>query len=354
VVGLCLGGGAEVIVALLAVWKAGGVCLPLDPEDPPEQLAYLLADAPVSVLLGTVDAVRDLSAGRVRVVALDDPATQTALAAALATSPGVPVLPQQAAYVISTSGPTGRPKGVTVPHGGLVNLAWAQRRLFDIEADDVVLQFASFRVDAAVFETVMALAWGATLVVATARQRAEPQRLADLIGARGITVATLRTLIVAGERLSPDLTRAWAGRVQMVNAYGPAETTVWATSAVLDPEPGQAPPIGAAIDNCRVHVLDRSLHPVANGAEGELYIGGAGVTRGYQGRPELTAERFVPRPSGRAGRRPRPPDPAGRGRADRVGGRFGARTGRAPPRIWGTGATFGGSMARPLPGPLWV
>ncbi|MFC4046555.1 amino acid adenylation domain-containing protein, partial [Dactylosporangium siamense] len=319
VVGLALERGPDLIVAILAVWKAGGAYLPLDLEQPAQRLMYMLTDARASVLVGTSAAIGDLPAGRLRTIALDDTATIAALAAAPATAPDTHVHAGQAAYVIYTSGSTGRPKGVTIPHGGLANLSHAQRRLFEVEADDVVLQFASFGFDASVFELVMALVWGGTLVVATAGERAEPRRLAEAVREHGVTVATLppsllvgldpddfaglRILIVAGERLSPDVAARWAGRIAMVNAYGPTETTVWATAAAVDPRPGDATPIGVAIDNVSVHVLDRQLRPVPTGAEGELHIGGAGVARGYGNRPDLTAERFVADPFGAGGGR---------------------------------------------------
>ncbi|WP_203854785.1 non-ribosomal peptide synthetase, partial [Dactylosporangium siamense] len=311
-VGLCFERGAELLVAILATWKAGGAYLPLDPEYPAERLGFMLTDAPVSLLLGTADAIADLPVGRLRAVAVDDRSVRAAVATAPVTPPAAAVLGDQAAYVIYTSGSTGRPKGVTVTHRGLANLARAQRRRFDVEADDVVLQFASFGFDASVSETAMALASGATVVMASARDRAEPGRLAGLVGEHGVTVATLppsllavlrpddfaglRILIAAGERLTPGLAREWARSTPVLNAYGPTETAVCATAGHVEPDAEQAPSIGTPIDEVRVQVLDGNLQPVPIGVEGELHIGGPGVARGYHGRPDLTAERFIPDP----------------------------------------------------------
>ena len=313
VVGLCLKRGVDLVVALLAVWKAGGAYLPLDPEYPADRLAYLLADGGVSVLVGTESAVEDLPAGRIRSVVVDDPVVAAAVAAQDGSPLGVGVVPDQAAYVIYTSGSTGRPKGVEVAHRGVVNLALAQAAVFGVGEGDVALQFASFGFDAAVSEVCVALAAGARVVMAGAVERAEPERLAALVRDTGVDVATLppsllgalsagdlggmRTLVAAGEALSPERAGAWGARHRMLNAYGPTETTVCASvSEPIDPGSSQVPPIGRPIANMRVLVLDAALRPVPVGVPGELFVGGTGVARGYRGRPELTAERFVADP----------------------------------------------------------
>jgi amino acid adenylation domain-containing protein len=312
VVAVCLPRGSEMVVTLLAVWLTGGVYLPLDPEYPAERLGFVLADSGASVLVGTEDLVDDLPVGRLRTVVLDDPAVVAALAGRSGRPPEGAVHSDQLAYVIYTSGSTGRPKGVQVTHGGAVSLVAAQRDVLGPDAGTRVLQFAPFGFDASVWEVLMALAGGGTLVMAGAVERAEPDRLAALVTGGGVEVATVppsvldvlrpqewatvSTLFTAGERLEAHLARRWAAGRRLFNAYGPTETTVCATVGACDTADPQAPSIGGAILRTRVYVLDASLRPVPPGVAGELFIAGAQVARGYLGRPALTGERFLPDP----------------------------------------------------------
>ncbi|WP_189986839.1 AMP-binding protein, partial [Streptomyces capoamus] len=212
------------------------------------------------------------------------------------------------AYVIYTSGSTGRPKGVVVTHRGLPGFAAAERSRFFVTPGSRVLQFASPSFDAAVLEVCMALVHGCVLVVPPSGPPAAddlvafmrehrvthalipPTALAALPGA---DLPDLRTLVVGGEACSAELVARWAPGRRMVNAYGPTEATVMATtSAPLAPGAG-APPIGSPVTNARLYVLDEALRPVPPGVVGELYIAGRGLARGYLGRPGLTADRFV-------------------------------------------------------------
>ncbi|MFD3658811.1 amino acid adenylation domain-containing protein, partial [Streptomyces sp. NPDC058620] len=315
VVAVCLERGLDMAVTVLAVWQAGAAYLPLDPEYPAERLEFMLADSGATVLVGHRTAAAGLTAtgGLDTVVWVDEPATRATLAALLATPPSVPVHPDQLAYVIYTSGSTGRPKGVHLSHRGLVNLVTAQQAALGTDCDDIVLGFAPFSFDASVWELVMALAVGATLVVAEAPDRADPARLASLVTRSGVSVATVppslldalrpgdldgvTTLVTAGERLDAGLAAAWRKRHRLFNAYGPTETTVCASIAEVDASGGTgAPPIGAPVVNAGVFVLDASMRCVPVGVPGELFVGGPQLARGYGGRRALTAERFVADP----------------------------------------------------------
>ncbi|MFF7523906.1 amino acid adenylation domain-containing protein, partial [Streptomyces pseudovenezuelae] len=319
VVAVCLPRDSEMVVTLLAVWLAGGVYLPLDPEYPAERLGFVLADSGASLLVGTEDLVDDLPVGRLRTVVLDDPAVEAALAGRSLPPLDDAVHGDRLAYVIYTSGSTGRPKGVQVTHGGAVSLVAAQRDVLGPDAGRRVLQFAPFGFDASVWEVLMALAGGGTLVMAGAEERAEPDRLGALVAGGGVEVATVPpslldvlrpqawttvgTLFTAGERLDGRVARRWAEGRRLFNAYGPTETTVCATVGACDTADTQAPSIGGAIPGTRVYVLDASLRPVPPGVAGELFIAGPQVARGYLGRPALTGERFLPDPNTGDGQR---------------------------------------------------
>ncbi|MFE3031380.1 amino acid adenylation domain-containing protein [Streptomyces canus] len=310
VVGLCLPRGIDMVAAVLGAWRAGAAYLPLEPDYPPERLAFMLADSRAPVLVSTTDLADELPVGRLRVLCLDDSADAALLAASPPPEP-VTVDGGGLAYVMYTSGSTGTPKGVQVTHGGVVNLAVAQQRLFGLAEHDRVLGFASFSFDASVWELVMALSAGAALVVASARERAEPGRVAGLVRSSGVGVATVppsllqalddpaqfagvATLVTAGERLDAELAGSWAVGRRLFNAYGPTETTVCASAGLC--RPGDGVVIGTPIANTGVYVLDRCLGLVPTGVAGELFVRGAQVARGYGGRPALTAERFVPDP----------------------------------------------------------
>ncbi|MBW8855430.1 MAG: non-ribosomal peptide synthetase, partial [Bradyrhizobium sp.] len=292
--------------------KAGGAYLPLDPDYPPERLAFMLADAGAPVLLTRAALRAHLPAHDAHVVCLD--ADWPAIAQQPATAPTTNLAPQHPAYVIYTSGSTGTPKGVAVTHGGIPNLAAVQIDRFAITSQARVLQFASQSFDAAVSEIVTVFASGAALVLPSAWRSGNA--LAHLIRAQRVTHATLppvllpdlpddvplRTLVVAGESCAPDLVARWSRGRRMINAYGPTETTVCATmSEAL--AGAIVPPIGRPIWNTQVYVLDGGLEPVPAGVSGELYIAGSGLARGYVGRAGLTAERFVADPFGAAGSR---------------------------------------------------
>ncbi|MFI2352998.1 amino acid adenylation domain-containing protein, partial [Streptomyces sp. NPDC019443] len=310
VVGLCLPRGVDMVVAMVAVWQAGGAYLPLDPEYPVERLEFMLADSGVEVVVGH-RSVAGVAAGLSveSVVWLDDPAVTDGLAS---TVPDVPVHGDQLAYVIYTSGSTGRPKGVQVAHRSVVGMVTALAPVLEAGPGGRVLQFASFSFDAAVLDVAVTLASGGALVVASSAERTAPEVLTGMIGAQGVTAASvvpsllgvlnpdevsgIQTLLLGAERLSQPVARAWAADRRLVNTYGPTEATVMVTTGAVAPDVAVAPPIGAPVANARLYVLDARLNPVPVGVAGEVFIAGPQVARGYRAQPALTAERFLPDP----------------------------------------------------------
>ncbi|WP_310725566.1 non-ribosomal peptide synthetase [Streptomyces sp. N2A] len=325
---------ADLVVAMLAVLKAGAAYLPLDLGYPAERLAFLLGDARPSLLLtGGTGGAGIPGADDLPTLNVDDDADGHR-AADLAGRPDTnpdnadrvrPLTPANPAYVLYTSGSTGTPKGVTVTHAGAAALVATQTQAFGCGPGSRVLQFASPSFDAAFWELCMALLTGAALVVAPPERLLPGPDLAALVAERGVThltvppvalgvmtpdqLAPVTTLVVAGEACSPATVAAWSRGRRMVNAYGPTEATVCATmSRPLsggggEGGEGNAPPIGTPILGARAYVLDAGLRPVPPGMVGELYLAGAGLARGYLGRPDLTAERFVACPFGEVGSR---------------------------------------------------
>ncbi|QFZ21617.1 non-ribosomal peptide synthetase [Saccharothrix syringae] len=313
-VGVCLHRSPVGIAALLGVLKAGAAYLPLDPDYPAERLAYVLADADAPVVL-TENALRDRVSGP-EVVCLDD------LGSWPVEPVAVPVHPADAAYVIYTSGSTGKPKGVVVDHGGLADLCAWHVREYAVTPADRAAQVAAQGFDAAVWEVWPYLVAGARLHLPDAATLADGDALVRWIADRGLTLCFLPTprlelvlddLAAAGTALRVVLTGGDALRrrppagtpFRLVNHYGPTEFSVVATGATVPPDDRAdvPPPIGGPVDNTRAYVLDARLEPVPVGVVGELYLAGAGLARGYAGRPGLTAERFPACPFGAPGER---------------------------------------------------
>ncbi len=311
----------DMITAVLAVLKSGAGYLPVDPGYPADRIGFMLAESAPAAVLTTTAAAAGLPAG-LPVLALDDPAG----AAVVAGGPGggnVPggTGPRDVAYVVYTSGSTGRPKGVVVEHGGVVSLACWAAAVFGGELSRV-LASTSLSFDVSVFEMFGTLAAGGCLEVvpnllALAERgdagpwrgsliSAVPSALAQVLAVPG-TAAEAAVAALCGEALTGPVVEAIRAAVpgaRIENIYGPAEATVYATTYVVPPGSyAAAPPIGRPLWNTRVYVLDENLQLVPPGVAGELYIAGAGLARGYLGRPGLTAERFTACPYGGAGER---------------------------------------------------
>ncbi|HEY6444317.1 MAG TPA: non-ribosomal peptide synthetase [Candidatus Acidoferrales bacterium] len=313
VVGLCLERSLEFVVAALGVLKAGGAYLPLDAAAPTPRVASLLADSQASVLITTRTIASRLPAGPWRVLAID--ADSTAIAQCPSHSPAIELEPENLAYVIYTSGSSGEPKGVEITHRSLSNLVSWHRSAFGVTSSDRATQMASPGFDAAVWELWPYLAAGASVHLADKLTIVAPAELRDWLVSQGITIGFVPTALAeqlitldwpASGALRFLLTGADALRhypprnlpFALVNNYGPTECTVVATSGIVSPVscPDSAPPIGRAVANTQIYILDKNREKVSTQVAGELYIAGMGLARGYRNRPDLTAERFIPNP----------------------------------------------------------
>jgi amino acid adenylation domain-containing protein len=328
---ICIDRSLDMLIGLFGVLKAGCTYVPLDSQYSLERLTSVLEDTGAPVLVTgrgpahTLAAIRERF-GHLVVICLDEPGAARNRSAL--TRSTVPVSPDDLAYVIYTSGSTGTPKGVEITHRSLANFALASAESFALRPADRVLQFASFSFDTAAEEIFPCLITGATLVLrndqmlysasAFLSQCRQWQitvldlptvywhELTENIAAGNLELPeALRLVILGGDRALPERAEQWlrasrGRRIRLLNEYGPTEATVVATTheitdAVSVGASGQVP-IGRPIANVQTYILDRSLNPVVIGARGELFIGGAGLARGYRHRPDSTAESFVPNP----------------------------------------------------------
>ncbi|MGC2776897.1 MAG: amino acid adenylation domain-containing protein, partial [Bradyrhizobium sp.] len=313
VVGLCVERSLDMVIALLGILKAGGAYLPLDPGYPAERLSYMVHDAGAPVIVTQQRLAKLLPAHAGRMVEID--AHWTEIAAEPQQAPVNTSRRANLAYVIYTSGSTGRPKGVMVEHRGLINFLMDMAVQPGVEASDVVAAVTPISFDIAGLEIYLPLLAGARVVVLPREVSVDGERLREQLTTVGATMlqatpATWRLLtdagwrpsaslkvLCGGEALPSDLaTRLADESCASWNLYGPTETTVWSTLSRITAE--RRVSIGNAIANTQLYVLDGHGELAPVGVAGELYIGGAGLARGYYGRADLTAERFVPSPFG--------------------------------------------------------
>jgi amino acid adenylation domain-containing protein len=304
IVGVALDRSLELLAALLGVLKSGAAFLPLDPHLPPARFEFLIHDSRASLVLGSI-------AGAVPLAAVASEETR---------NPAVAPFPGGTAYVLYTSGSTGQPKGVAVPHRALANLLVSMARTVGFGSADSWLATTTISFDISIAELFLPLTLGGSVEIAPDGVSADGQRLAELLDASGCTFwqatpSAWRILLAAGwtgsarlrgicggEELPLELARRIRPLVgRLWNFYGPTETTIWSMAAEIPPHP-QRITLGRPLANTRVYVLDDSLEPQPPGVLGELYIAGAGVAGGYAGRPELTAARFLADPFVTGGR----------------------------------------------------
>ncbi|HEY0605419.1 MAG TPA: amino acid adenylation domain-containing protein, partial [Herpetosiphonaceae bacterium] len=310
-VGLYLQRSLDLPVALLGILKAGGTYVPLDPSYPAARLHFMLADAGIGVLV-TQAALADNLPHTGVTLCLDRDAAQ--IAEQPETPPSSALQPEDLAYIIYTSGSTGQPKGVQIPHRALVNFLHSMRREPGMSADDTLLAVTTIAFDIAGLELFLPLTVGARIVLVDRDTAIDGVRLAALLDSSGATImqatpATWRLLLSAGwhgtpglralsggEALPLDLAQHLLPRVeQLWNLYGPTETTIWSAATRVRAEDERIS-LGQPIANTKLYVLDAQQRLAPVGVVGELYIGGDGIARGYNNRPDLTAERFIPDP----------------------------------------------------------
>jgi amino acid adenylation domain-containing protein len=316
-VGICLPRRELLVVSVLAVWQSGAAYVALDPEDAPTRISDLLESTGCAVLI----AEQDLP-GRLGQVSATVVHPGQAMSTSVEPVEPVAMTPDDVAYIAHTSGSTGRPNGVVVPHRGVVNYLAYLVGQYAVTSDDVVLQQAPFTFDAWIRDCIGPLTAGASVVLGdgsfaepsvavleriekygvTRLLHSVPTVLRDLANTardHGFWIDTVRTVLSSGEALhhaDHEMVRsAFGSGVTLVNQYGPSECTLTSTFWRVADEPGDIP-IGTPIQNVTVHVLNPCGHPVPVGMPGEIHIGGLGVTHGYLGRPDLTADRFRPDP----------------------------------------------------------
>ncbi|MDH4082244.1 MAG: amino acid adenylation domain-containing protein [Nitrospira sp.] len=311
-VGIGLERSVEMVIALLAVLKTGAAYVPLDPDYPRDRLRFMSENASLIAVLTSASLSDRFDAQVCRTLCLDQEQERIAQEPDHNLPPTA--TPQDLAYILYTSGSTGQPKGVEIPHRALVNFLWSIRQEPGCSAQDVMLSVTTLSFDIAGLELYVPLLVGARVEIATRAVAMDGRQLRALCEAVQPTImqatpatwrmlveagwqgSTRLTILCGGEPLPPDLAVTLLDRSETLwNMYGPTETTIWSTIERIERN-DQDITIGRPIANTDVYILDQFLQPVPVGVAGELYIGGLGLARGYRGRPELTEERFIPHP----------------------------------------------------------
>ncbi len=312
VVAICLGRTLDLIVGLLGIMKAGGAYLPIDRDLPRDRQALMLDDAQPTVLLTQRDLQASLPATSASIFICDEEQERNALAAESDADVPAQITGDHLAYVMYTSGSTGTPKGVEIPHRALVNFLASMQEKPGMKSSDVLVAITTVSFDIAGLEIFLPLVTGARLIFLGRDDVADGFRIIHHLERHQATVlqatpSTWRMLLDAKWAGKPDLKMLCGGEglprelanqllakgSELWNMYGPTETTIWSAIAKIEPGAGLIT-IGEPIANTQLHILDTQLQPVPPGVPGELHIGGLGLARGYRGRPELTAERFIP------------------------------------------------------------
>ncbi|WP_397252199.1 amino acid adenylation domain-containing protein [Peribacillus simplex] len=327
-VAIALTRSVDMVISMLAVLKTGAAYLPIDPDYPSDRIEFMLEDArPAAIITSKGIASKLTDAKGAERILLDE--QETALA--LAQQPDANVedgnrkgtmSPLNPAYMIYTSGSTGKPKGVVIQSQSLINFLSSMQNEFSLDHRDRLLAVTTIAFDISGLEIFLPLLNGASCVIAAKETIQDPKTLSEMIVQHEISIMQATPtlwhslvanypdviknfrVLVGGEALSISLTNALHELgCEVTNLYGPTETTIWSSALTLDPEQSGMPSIGKPLWNTQVYVLDAALKPVPKGTVGELYIAGTGLARGYLGRPDLTAERFVANPYGPKGSR---------------------------------------------------
>ncbi|MBK8549761.1 MAG: amino acid adenylation domain-containing protein [Ignavibacteria bacterium] len=308
---ICIERGMDMITGILGILKSGAAYVPIDPEYPEERIKFILEDTGAEIIVSSLRSSDKLPAsGEFEVILSDENLSL------INEQPKVnlrsDIKPDNLAYIIYTSGSTGQPKGVMIEHGPVVNLIAAQTKYFNIKEDERILQFSNNSFDASVEQIFLALFNGASLILfsdglqlntALFEKFIHEQKITHLHSTpsfleniQSVNYEYLKRVIAGGEICKPGLAEYWKNKTSFYNEYGPTETTVTAVEYLYQtniPEKSLTVPIGKPLSNIQAYILDKNKSPVPDGIEGELYLAGDCLARGYLNSPELTAEKFI-------------------------------------------------------------
>lgn len=311
-VGICLNRSIEMIVSILGIIKTGAAYVPLDPLLPKERIHFMVRDTEMQFLITSSNFVDQFEFEGVEVVLTE--VMDKLMENELEKNPAGEFFPENAAYVIYTSGSTGKPKGVLISHNGVINLSAIYEKDFSLDESSSILQFFSFGFDGSVADIFSALLSGAELQIINREDAYPGENLRNILEKNNINMIlmppsalkvlpnsglnNLKTVLSGGENFTPEIFHRWGKRDKVINAYGPTESTVIATRYRLTEKDinRKIIPIGKPVYNQQVYILDKYLNPVPIGVEGEIFIAGIGLSRGYLNQPSLTAEKFIPNP----------------------------------------------------------